>query len=160
MVKYCKSCALANLKILKCRRFGHDINPNEDFCSKHCNEIPVCAICGQEMLKENSILNFKNGDHIRIICQKCNELLSSCTLCRHGQKCAYDDDPSPIPKLIQKQIRQGPMISVTQEINPERIKITCKNGCSCYSDEFDCMRQFSYCQNLEHIWSNESNESQ
>ena len=151
MIKYCKTCALANLKLLKCRRFGHDINPNEDFCSKHCNEIPVCAICGQEMLKENSILDFKNGDHIRTICQQCNELLSTCTLCRHGQKCAYDDDPSPIPKLIQKQVRQGPMISVTQEINPERVAITCAKGCTCYDPENGCLRQYNTCGKCDSI---------
>ena len=151
MVKYCKSCALANLKLLKCRRFGHDINPNEDFCSKHCNEIPVCAICGQEMLKENSILDFKNGEYFRTICQKCNELLSTCTLCRNGQRCAYDDDPSPIPKLIQKQVRQGPMISVTQEINPERVAITCAKGCACYDPENGCLRQYNTCGKCESI---------
>lgn len=151
MVKYCKSCALANLKILKCRRFGHDINPNEDFCSKHCDEIPVCAICGQEMLKENSTLDFKNGEYLRIICQKCNELLSACTLCRYGQKCAYDDDPSPIPKLIQKQVKQGPMISVTQEINPARIAITCMKGCLCYDPENGCLRQYNTCGKCESI---------
>lgn len=151
MVKYCKSCALANLKLLKCRRFGHDINPNEDFCSKHANSIPTCAICGQEMLTENSILDFKNGEHLRIICQKCNELLSTCTLCRHGQSCAYDDDPSPIPKLIQKQVRQGPMISVTQEINPERVAITCAKGCLCYDPENGCSRQYNTCGKCESI---------
>lgn len=151
MVKYCKSCALANLKLLKCRRFGHDINPNEDFCSKHCNEIPVCAICGQEMLKENSILDFKNGEYFRTVCQKCSELLSTCALCRNGQKCAYDDDPSPIPKLIQKQVRQGPMISVTQEINPERVAITCAKGCTCYDPENGCLRQYNTCGKCESI---------
>lgn len=150
MVKYCKSCALANLKLLKCRRFGHDINPNEDFCSKHCNEIPVCAICGQKMLKESSVLDFKNGEYFRTICQKCNELLSTCTLCRHGQKCAYDDDPSLIPKLIQKQVRQGPMISVTQEINPERVAITCA-GCICYDLEKGCLRQYNTCGKCDSI---------
>lgn len=151
MIKYCKSCALANLKLLKCRRFGHNIHPDEDFCSKHCNEIPVCAICGQEMLKENSILDFKNGDHVRVICQKCNELLNTCTLCQHGQKCAFDDDPSPIPKLIQKQVRQGPMISVTQVMNPERVAITCTKGCICYDPENGCLRQYNTCGKCDSI---------
>lgn len=151
MIKYCKTCALANPKLLKCRQFGHHINLDEDFCSKHCSEIPVCAICGQEMLIENSILDFKNGDHIRTICWKCSELLSSCTLCKHGQKCAFDDDPSPIPKLIQKQVRQGPMISVTQVMNPERVAITCAKGCICYDPENGCLRQYNTCGKCDSI---------
>lgn len=147
MIKYCKSCALADLKILKCRRFGHNINPNVDFCSKHADSIQTCAICGQEMLKENSIIDFK----MRIICQKCSELLSTCTLCQHGKNCAYDDDPSPIPKLIQKQVRQGPMISVMQEINPARTAITCAKGCLCYDPENGCLRQYNFCDKCESV---------
>ena len=151
MIKYCKSCALADLKLLKCRRFGHDINPIEDFCSKHANEIPTCAICGQEMLKENSFIEFKNADHIRIICGKCNSMMGTCALCVKSQTCVFDTDPSPLPKLIQKQVRQGPMISVTQEINPERVAITCAKGCDCYDSECGCMRQYNTCGKCENI---------
>ena len=151
MVKYCRTCALANLKLLKCRRFGHSINPNEDFCSRHYGAIPTCAICGQEMLKETSFIDFKNGEHLRIICQKCNEMLHTCALCKNGQDCAFNNDPSPIPKQIQKQYRNGPMISVVQEINPERVAITCAKGCSCYNPENGCLRQYNTCERCENV---------
>lgn len=151
MIKYCNTCALANKKLLKCKTFGHDINPNTDFCSKHADSIPVCDICGREMLPEHQILEILDDDNVRVICPSCNEMFGSCAMCLNNKGCAYDDDPSPIPKLIQKQVRQGPMITVTQEINPERVVITCKKGCSCFDPENGCLRQFNTCGGYESI---------
>jgi ribosomal protein S27E len=150
-MNYCKTCALANTKILKCRLFGHDINPNEDFCSKHSTEIITCDICGREMVKSQSVIEVQNGDHIRVMCHDCNSHMNTCVMCKNSQSCAFEDDPSPIPKTIQKKVRQGPVVAVTEVINPERVNITCKAGCVCYDPELDCLRQYGTCGRCENI---------
>ena len=119
--------------------------------------IMQCETCGRPT--EQQVL-CPDGDNWHILCPQCASQLNTCAFCKKVNTCLFETDPSPLPKMVQKQFRQGPMISVTTEMNPERVKITCQNSCSCYNDEFGCMRQFAYCQNLEHLWSNESNESQ
>ena len=65
--------------------------------------------------------------------------------------CSFENDPSPLPKIVQKQVRQGNMTAITQVRNPERIEITCKKDCPCYDPEFECLRQFGTCGKCENI---------
>ena len=146
MVRKCKTCGLADQKILKCRRFGHDINPNEDFCSKHTYDTTQCCICGNIVLPQSSII-----DDNRVFCGECYNRLDTCATCKSSRTCKFETDPSTLPKMVQQQIRQGPMTTVTQIMNPERVAITCQNDCSCYDLEKGCLRHFNCCDKYEVI---------
>ena len=94
-----------------------------------------------------------DGDIWHILCPNCASQLNSCSFCKKVNTCLFETDPSPLPKMRQKQIRQGPMISVTTEKNPERIRQTCEKGCDCFDPNFDCMRQFHYCERIDHVYN-------
>ena len=132
--EYLDTGAMYRAATIKALRLGIDINDETNY----------------DFILSTSI-DFKNGEHLRVICQKCNEMLHTCALCKNGQTCAFDNDPSPIPKQIQKQYRNGPMISVVQEINPERVAITCAKGCFCYDPENGCLRQYNTCGKCESL---------
>lgn len=119
--------------------------------------IMQCETCGRPT--EQQFL-CPDGDMWHILCPNCASQLNTCAFCKKVNTCSFETDPSPLPKMIQKEFRQGPMITVTEIMNPERQKITCQNGCLCYSEEWGCMRQFHWCKNMDYVWSNESNESQ
>lgn len=44
------------------------------------------------------------------------------------------------------------MITVTEVMNPERIRQTCEKGCDCFSADFGCMKQFHYCERIDHVY--------
>ena len=111
----------------------------------------VCETCSRQT--QQQVLT-PDGDLWHILCPNCADQLNSCGFCKNAGKCDFETNPSSLPKFIQKQIRQGNMISVMAVKNPERQKITCQNGCLCYSEEWDCMRQLNWCKNIDHIWSN------
>ena len=93
-----------------------------------------------------------DGDNWHILCPNCASQLNTCSFCKKVNVCTFETDPSPLPKMVQKQIRQGPMISVTTEMNPERIRQTCEKGCDCFDANFGCMRQFHYCERIDHVY--------
>ena len=111
--------------------------------------IMQCETCGRPT--EHQFL-CPDGDSWHILCGNCVSQLNTCTFCKKVNICAFETDPSPVPKMVQQQIRQGPMISVTTVKNPERVKITCEKGCNCFNAEFGCMRQFHYCERMDHVY--------
>lgn len=69
-------------------------------------------------------------------------MLTTCHSCANLKNpCIFETDPDPTPPYIQKQARQGPMITVHTVRNPERIAKVCKEKCSCYSEDFECSLQ-------------------
>lgn len=108
-----------------------------------------CETCGRST--EQQVL-CPDGDNWHILCPNCASQLNSCAFCKKVNVCTFETDPSPLPKMVQKQIRQGPMISVTTEMNPERIRQTCEKGCDCFDANFGCMRQFHYCERIDHVY--------
>lgn len=108
-----------------------------------------CETCGRPT--EQQFL-CPDGDIWHILCPSCASQLNSCAFCKKVNTCSFETDPSPLPKMIQKQIRQGPMISVTTEMNSERIRQTCEKGCDCFDANFGCMRQFHYCERIDHVY--------
>ena len=108
-----------------------------------------CETCGRPT--EQQVL-CPDGDNWHILCPNCASQLNSCAFCKKVNVCTFETDPSPLPKMVQKQIRQGPMISVTTEMNPERIRQTCEKGCDCFDANFGCMRQFHYCERIDHVY--------
>ena len=151
MEKLCKTCAILDPKLQKCRMFGHQVEPAIDFCSQHTTELITCELCGGQIPKAQSIIFVEKGKPNRLICERCSKLHGTCHLCKNSAFCSFENDPSPLPKIVQKQVRQGNMIAMTQVQNPERIEITCKKGCPCYDPELECLRQFGTCGKCENI---------
>ena len=153
MDKFCKSCAVLAPNAPVCQLKDIQVDPEVDYCSKHTTFLERCEICGRVLDKEHSILQFKDNTYVRTVCEKCNLLAKTCQLCKHVGKCFFETDPSPIPKIIEKRIQQGPMITVMQIRNPERVDYCCKEKkCSCFSEEYnDCMKNYNYCENCEDI---------
>ena len=108
-----------------------------------------CETCGRPT--ELQVL-CPDDDMWHILCPSCASQLNSCAFCKKVNTCSFETDPSPLPKMIQKQFRQGPMITVTEVMNPERIRQTCEKGCDCFSADFGCMRQFHYCERIDHVY--------
>ena len=81
------------------------------------------------------------GKNMLILCQSCNNQVDTCNTCTKSTYCAFNEDPSSIPHMIEKHIRQGPMTAVVSEKNPERIAITCKVSCECFDEEIGCRRE-------------------
>ena len=149
--KYCRTCAILDPKLQKCRMFGHQVEPAVDFCSKHTTELVTCELCGGQIPKNQSIISVVKDKPNRLVCERCSQLYGTCHLCKNSALCSFENDPSPLPKIIQKQVRQGNMTAITQVRNPERIEITCKKGCPCYDSEFECLRQFGTCGKCDNI---------
>lgn len=153
MIKFCKTCGLADLAASVCQLFRMTIDPEKDYCSKHKehSEIKVCEACGRVIIEGATLV--PEGENYHMLCQSCSDGLYSCGFCRNVNTCEFETNPSPLPKQVQQHIRQGNMVSIMTVKNPERIEITCKNGCSCYSEEFGCMRQNEYyCKGMDHIY--------
>jgi hypothetical protein len=111
--------------------------------------IVQCETCGRPTQQQ---VLCPDGDNWHILCESCASQLNTCAFCKKVNVCTFETDPSPLPKMVQKQIRQGPMISVTTEMNPERIRQTCEKGCDCFDANFGCMRQFHYCERIDHVY--------
>lgn len=149
-IKYCATCALLAPDRPVCRFTGREVNPNESFCSEHVDELKICDLCGQPYIGPD-IIHFKNGESIYITCQQCQSQMGTCAMCTHGNECKFETDPSPIPAVVNKVVRQGNMTMQTQVKNPERIKITCESGCPCWDPEAECCKEFSTCGNYNFI---------
>lgn len=138
--KNCGSCALyrSNSCALSGQRKDKD-----DFCSQHRKHIYPCQVCGKEYIK-GVLYSWDNNNYIEI-CGHCHEAASTCVLCEHGQHCAFEEDPSSIPKVIPQTIRQGNTIIQTTVKNPERIRKLC-HKCQCFdAEENSCNREFNHC---------------
>ena len=148
---YCDTCAFAGLNQPAFCALKNKIVKATDYCSEHRNSVTTCDICGNIILASGII------DSNHIICSQCFSVIHTCAVCKHVDSCAYQTDPSPLPKTIPQQVRQGNIIAVTQVINPERVRITCQKGCKCYSKENDCLKQNnSFCGNHEVYYEEEN----
>ena len=88
-------------------------------------------------------------DSYEFVCPLCAAASGTCRLCTHVTKCSFETDPSPLPKYI-RQSTQKQGFFIQQDVpNPDRIEITCRNGCPCFSQEFGCLKQNGTCGNYE-----------
>ena len=148
--KNCKTCALYDPNTSTCPVLRAPVDPDKDFCSKHQTNLHVCEACGRASLKP--ILVPEGEDTYHSICGECLQQLNTCAFCHESRTCAFETDPSPLPKTVQQKIQNGPMVTVTTVMNPSRVEITCAKGCPCYDPEIGCMRQFNYCERMNHVW--------
>lgn len=104
----------------------------------------VCNFCGQPA-------KFISIDPIFCLCHRCFSLLNTCNACVNGATCDFETNPSPLPKRIQKTIRQGNMTMQTVAKNEERIRETCQKNCACFSEEFGCLKENGICANYKEV---------
>ena len=151
----CGQCALMQHNGGICPVFKTAQPPEHPGCNYHTLELNPCALCGNHMPKGTQFIDVTIPGKTIIYCGNCKQHISHCPTCVNGKECRFETDPSPLPKIVQQEIRQGNMISVTTVRNPERIRETCQNGCPCFDTEFGCSRQINYCGNYKFIFEQE-----
>ena len=152
MPNLCKTCRILDPRQNVCQLYRSIVDPEKDFCSKHQTKLDQCENCQKGILSSTLVEDPLGTWHT--LCPDCAKSLNTCSFCQESVYCAFETNPSPLPKMVQRQIKSGNMIQIATIKNPERIKITCQNGCKCYSAEYDCMRQYGYCENMNHVWDN------
>lgn len=146
MTKYCKTCGFLDPKRPVCLLRGEQVDATADFCSKH-QEIEFyenCPICGKPIYNTNAIVDVLPTGGFRYLHLSCAQALNTCLTCKHGDICEFQTNPDPMPKMVNKTIRQGNMMMQTTVANPSRIEKYCFN-CRCFSQEFGCLKQNKCC---------------
>lgn len=98
-----------------------------------------CGMCGTPLVGPNLVYEIQLGN---TFCRKCAPYVYTCYHCYYGELCDFQTNPSPLPKQVQATTRTGNMTMTQVITNPERIRITCQNGCPCYSAELGCGKEF------------------
>lgn len=143
----CKECAYFD--DMRCKISGQPAISHNVACASFSSQRYECDICHRQIHHTEVIYDSKSN---KIVCSDCGNRLSTCDNCHNGNICVFETDPSPLPKQIQKQIRQGNMIGQTIIKNPDRILITCKKGCPCWDTETEsCNKQLRYCANIQEV---------
>ena len=150
-IKTCATCGLYDKNTNVCRLLKVQ-QSDDNFCSRHQEHLHNCEKC-QRLVPKTSYAIVSSLDGFHILCLDCTPKLTTCHFCTKGQTCDFETNPSTLPKIVQKKIQQGPIVQIIQVKNPERIKITCQNGCSCWNTEDNaCDKEINYCKNYECIW--------
>ena len=150
-IKICENCALyrQNKCILNNRP-----KDKEDSCPDFRKYLNICDCCGEEHI-QSFLYSWDNKNYINL-CGGCFQAASTCAVCINGATCAFEQNPSPIPKQIMKNIRQGNMMIQTAVKNPERIEKFCTN-CHCFNvEENVCNKEFNHCGNQKPIFMKET----
>lgn len=151
ITKFCRTCRILDPRQNVCQLTNRPKDPDKDYCSDHQAILKTCDNCGNITLE--SILT-PDLTEWRTLCSQCASKLSTCAFCRNGDKCDFETNPSTLPKIVQKRIQQGPMVSLTTVKNPDRIKETCEKNCDCFDKETQtCMKEINYyCERMNHIY--------
>lgn len=99
-----------------------------------------CETC--RTLLEGSNLVYDTNIN-KVFCRRCASLLRICHTCSNGQLCDFESNLSSLPKQVQQTQMVGNAVMSQVVKNPERVKITCRQGCPCWSDEYGCVKQQS-----------------
>lgn len=144
----CASCAYYNKNTQQCviLRIPAD---SDNFCHLHSTNPIVCATCGNYIIGP-SFYEYSTRGYVEV-CQRCAKALGTCAGCKHGAHCAFEEDPSPLPKIVTQTIRQGNAVMQTQVRNPERVRLLCEK-CACWDIEnMECDREYNSCINQKCI---------
>ena len=110
-----------------------------------------CDICRAPLKASQATITPKeDGDYI-ITCPNHSQLFGTCHLCLNANGCDFETNPSKIPKVVQRQIKQGPMTQIVQVKNPDRVAETCQKNCKCYDSEIGCLREHGTCGKYDEI---------
>ena len=146
----CGQCALPSLKNGICPVFNQVPNLTHAACPMFEREIIRCGVCNSAIIPSESAIIMDNST--TYICDNCRLALSSCVGCKNGQSCAFENDPSPTPKYIQRQFQQGNQIIITTVKNETRVIECCEGKCPCFDSEGKyCRRENNWCKNLTTI---------
>ena len=129
-----ENCGLLGVKALgdKCR------------CPYYTDgEIAVCDLCG------TFDPAYRIDESGRRICRNCSSRLGTCAMCENVHECAFENDPSSLPKTIRQTVQNAGFIMQQDIPNPERIRQTCQNGCSCFREDLGCLKQNGTCGNYK-----------
>ena len=148
--KYCGTCRILDPMQHVCQLNGRQVNPEEDFCSKHKSTLEYCELCGKPTIQP---FFTQEAEKWHVFCDNCIHKVNSCAFCTLGNQCDFETNPSSLPKIVQKQIRQGPQVMITTIKNPDRIRETCQILCDCFDAKIGCLRDFNYCDKLDHIYN-------
>jgi hypothetical protein len=136
--KECRRCALYTADRKLCAISKVPREP-EDSCSSFLSEPPRCEICGKHFLPPEFYV--EDGGKYITACGQCAHSLSKCQTCAHGTYCDFQQNPMPLPQIVQIVRREGNMISSQPGPNPARVKETCMINCKCFNEEtMTCMR--------------------
>ena len=152
-IKDCAHCALPSINGGVCPVFRTKPKDPKDSCPMFQEKIEYCEICGQPILSGLAIIGV-NGDSYHQMCADCASKTGTCATCKMRKTCEFETNPSTIPKVVQQTIQQGPATMVTQVRNPARVDLFCKS-CSCYNEEFGCLKENGCCGNYKIIYSEE-----
>lgn len=150
----CRTCCLSDKIKNLCLKTGTTVNLDEDFCSKHSENLPICEVCGN-YIAGDMFLDQDSNEKWHSICGKCSPLLNTCKACPNIRVCEFETNPDPMPKIIMKTIQQGNMTMQTQARNEDRVKKFCIN-CKCWiADDINaCAKDFNVgCVNKQDFWS-------
>lgn len=152
MDRTCGMCGLKNAT--KCLVLGTSIDPKNPACIYYDSNPFCCEICGQVISKTQTIIHTDNlGGLFHITCVKCADRIASCAGCKKNEDCRFETDPSPIPQYIQQRVQQGGMTMMGQIKNPDRIAITCEDGCPCWNvEDRTCNRNAGICGGYVCLW--------
>lgn len=143
----CKECAYFD--DMRCKISGQPAISHNVACASFSSQRYECDVCHRQIHHTEVIYDSKTN---KIVCSDCCNRLSSCDNCYNGHLCLFETDPSPLPKQVQKQIRQGNMFGQTIIKNPDRIRQTCQKGCPCWDTETEsCNKQLQYCANIQEV---------
>lgn len=146
--KSCFTCGYRTLNPQQCPliRYSYTEDRNQ-VCPYWTAEITYCAVptCNTIIPGPHYILTQFSDGNYKPICENCLSLSGTCGNCENSHTCDFETNPSPIPKAVQKRIQQGNQIMITQIKNPDRIAISCKLKCECFSEEFGCLRENNTC---------------
>ena len=133
---YCKTCGMRSEN--SCLLHKISVNPDEDFCSWHREELNFCKYC-KNIIARGGLFT-KTG----IVCGQCAQVIGTCQTCKHAKApCAFDAYNGPEDKYIQVTRKQGNAIFTTTDRNPEIVKKVC-SMCHCYLNE-TCLRGRGQC---------------
>ena len=143
----CRNCAFAYVEQKTCGITKLPINPDSDYCTRHCANPMHCAIC--KSIVVNPIVEEIDG-HFYTLCDNCSEsLLYTCAVCANNvDKCNFITDPNPLPlyTIIQEHIGMN-TFAQKRILNPERQKAICAQGCSCWNDSLKCCgKEYGFCE--------------
>lgn len=153
ITNYCRTCRILDPMRHICQLTGQPKDPDKDYCSQHAKFIHQCDNCGQMTLETILV---PDTIKYRVFCPQCAEQLNTCHFCQHGNECTFETSTSSLPKYVQKQVRQGNMVSIQTVKNPSRMEITCFS-CECFDKaENICLKDFNYCERMSHVYGNPS----
>ena len=154
--KNCGRCSLPGLNGGVCPVFQKPMEWDESGCPIFQTDVTLCELCGQPVIPTaNAILYLTEGGY-HSLCGGCSKKISTCVGCQKSASCAFENDPSPIPKYIQRQFQQGKQVVIATVKNEERVKMFCEGKCQCFEEiNKKCCREENWCANYLCKWGKE-----